>query len=85
MIKKTSSQWLALPSFDDVPFARKNSRIAAKLKSQIRLIAASNYEQWCTESAMRGVGDFSYLSDESITGCIYLISNLRSNVGRGEL
>ena len=34
---------------------------------------------------MRVVGDFSYSSDESITGCIYLISNLRSNVGRGEV
>ena len=81
MITKTSSQWLALPSFDNVPFVRKNNRITTKLKSQIRPIAASNIEQWCTpESAMRVVGDFSYLSDESITGCIYLISNVRSPV-----
>lgn len=81
MITKTSRQWIALPSFDDVPFVRKNTRIIAKLKSQIRPIAASIIEQWCTpESAMR-VGDFSYLSGESITGLIYLISNLRNNWG----
>ena len=77
---------IILPSFDDVPFVRKNTRITAKLKSQIRPIAATNNtEQRCTpESAMR-VGDFSYLPDESITGCIYLLSNLRNKLGRGEV
>lgn len=70
MTTQTSSQWLALPSFDEVPFVRKNTRITAKIQSQIRPIAAStsNIEQWCPrEIIWYAFGDLSCLSDESIS------------------